>query len=253
MMENRTWELVGGPGFGDSMPFMRDLARQCAYYETYQDTNPKQSSLTQYIGLTSGIDNPATVDDCTPSATCSSTDDNIFRRVRTSGKTARNFVDGATEPCSVGDNAAKHIPGLYYRGTYEDATGAHRDTDFCTQEVRPLTELDPDDLPTFSFITPTQCHDGHDCPNADADAWLRDQVTALVQGRSYRDGRTAIFVLWDEERPNPNLYVAPSALPGPRPGVASHPASLRTTTELLGLAPLAAVADQPDLRASTPL
>jgi len=36
------------------MPYLNGLAKQCAYYEQWDDTNPAQSSLTQYIGITSG-------------------------------------------------------------------------------------------------------------------------------------------------------------------------------------------------------
>jgi len=253
LMENRNWSQVGGPGFG-GMAYMNGLAKQCSYYEQWDDTNPVQSSLTQYIGITSGVDNPKTVNDCNPSATCYSVDDNIFRQVRLADGAARNYVDGATEPCSAGTNAAKHIPALYYRGTYQDATGAtHNDADFCVNEVRPLSELDPNNLPTYAFISPSLCNDGHDCENAAADEFLRGQLGALLGGESYRRGKTAIFVMWDEERPTPNLQIAPSALPGPRPGVGTHHGALKTVMMMLGIPVLPTVAGHQDLRASTPL
>jgi hypothetical protein len=203
--------------------------------------------------LTSGVDNHHTVDDCTPSNACSSTDDNLFRAVRQSGGTARSYVEGANAPCTEGSNAARHIPALYYRGAYSDASGSHTDTDFCTAEVRPFAELDPNALPTLSFVTPDLCHDGHDCPNADVDRFMRDTLTALIGGASYQAGHTAIFVLYDETQPTPNLVVAPSAAPGPRPGPGSHAAALRTIMSMLGLAPFAPVSEAPDLRASAPL
>lgn len=252
MMENRSWPLVGGPGFA-SMPYLNGLAKSCSYYEDWTETNRVQNSLTQYIGLTSGVDNARTVDDCSPGPSCHSVDDNIFRQVRISGRTARNFVDAATEPCTVGGNAAKHIPALYYQGTYQDATGTHSDADFCTREVRPLAELDVDNLPTFAYITPDQCHDGHDCSNQVADDWLRQQVGALLAGKSYQAGKTAVFVMWDEDYPVANLQIAPSAQPGPRPGKASHKAALKTVMQMLGITPLASVAAEPDLRTTTPL
>jgi hypothetical protein len=254
MLENRTWSAVGGPGFG-SMPYLDGLAVHCAYYSDWTETNTRQSSLTQYVGLTSGVDNPHTVNDCRPSASCSSTDDNIFRQVREAGGTARNFVEGPTSPCSAAGNAPKHIPALYYRGTYEDASGTHRDSDFCTDEVRPATELDPNHLPTFAMIAPTLCHDGHDCPNADVDQWLRSFVSPILDGADYRSGRTAVFVLWDEDHPVPNLLIAPGAQPGPRPGSGSHAAALATIERMLGLPllPPVEIAGVSDLRASSGL
>jgi hypothetical protein len=238
MLENRTWSQVGGPGFG-AMPYLAGLARSCAYYAQWDETNPDQDSLTQYIGLTSGVDNPHTVDDCDPSASCSSTDDNIFRQVRVAGGTARSYVEGATQPCSVGANAAKHIPALYYHGSYADASGSHNDADSCAVEVRPFSELDSDRLPTFAMITPDLCHDGHDCANAAVDRWLQGELGAILAGESYREGGTAVFVLWDEDRPVPNLLVAPSVQPGPRPGIGSHAAALKTIESMLGLPALA--------------
>jgi hypothetical protein len=254
MMENRTWGQVGGPGFG-AMPFLAGLAASCSYFPEWTQTNPQQSSLTQYIGLTSGVDNPSTVGDCSPSAACSSSDDNIFRQVRTAGGSARSFVEGATSPCSAAGNAAKHVPALYYRGAYADATGPHHDDDFCAAEVRPLAELDPDALPTLAMITPDPCDDGHDCPNATVDGWARVHVGALLAGRDYGLGRTAVLVLWDESRPVPNLLIAPSALPGARDGLASHAAALATIERMLGLAvlPQGQLVGATDLRAATGL
>jgi hypothetical protein len=254
VMENRTWSQVGGVGFG-SMPYLASLAQDCAYYREWTQTNPEQSSLTQYIGLTSGVNNPRTVDDCSPSAACSSTDDNIFRQVRQSGGAARSYVEGASKPCSAAGNAAKHIPALYYRGMYQDSSGTHDDADFCVDEVRPASELDPNNLPTFAFITPTLCNDGHDCPNSTVDGWARVHIAAILAGDDYRAGTTAVFVLWDESAPVPNLLIAPSTQPGPRHGAGSHAAALETIEELLGLPVLAQgqLPAAPDLRPSAPI
>jgi hypothetical protein len=254
MMENRTWSQVGGPGFA-AMPYLKSLAGRCAFYPDWNQTNHDQNSLTQYIGLTSGIDNPRTVHDCSPSITCSSTDDNIFRQVRQSGGTARSYVEGASQPCSAAGNAAKHIPALYYRGVYTDATGTHSDADNCATEIRPAQELDPNRLPTFAMITPTLCNDGHDCPNSTVDEWARVHIAAILAGNDYRTGTTAVFILWDESNPVPNLLIAPSARPGPSAGPASHTAALKTIEELLGLGVLTQgqLTTTPDLRASAGL
>ncbi len=231
--ENRTWTggRTAGVGLGFSateMPFLHDLAEQCTYYTDWVETDPTQSSLTQYIGLTSGVSNRHTVGDCAPSDSCRSTDDNIFRQVRASGGTARTFVDGAHEPCSVGDNRAKHIPALYYRGG--------DDPNHCEDEVLPLDRLDPDHLPTFAFVVPDQCHDGHDCSDADVDAWAGQTLTPILDGADYRAGKTLVVVIYDEDRPVPNLLVASTAASGSVDRVTgSHAALLKTIEEVLGL------------------
>ena len=51
-------------------------------------------------------------------------------------------------------------------------------------------------------------------------------------------GRTAIFVLFDEDTPVPNFVVAPSVVPGTViQGSYSHYSLLRTTEEMLGIGP----------------
>ena len=225
--ENRTWNSVGA-GFS-TMPFLRGLATGCAYYPTWNETNPNQNSLTQYIGLTSGVDNPATVDDCDPSASCRSTDNNIFRQVRAAGGTPRSFVEGATTGCSASGNAAKHIPALYYFG------GSPSDDSFCSAEVRPLTELDVNALPTFAFVSPDLCNDGHDCPNSTVDGWMNDFLTPILASADYQAGNTAVIVVYDEDRPVPNLLMSKSAHAGPISGTGSHANLLLTIEQMLGL------------------
>src|SRR5207247_6874910 len=183
----------------------------CTYFSDWTETNTTQNSLTQYIGETSGVNNSATVNDCNPSTTCRSTDNNIFRQVRLAGGTARSFIEGATTGCSAGGNAAKHIPALYYYGTYTDANGVtHNDHDFCNTEVRPLSEFDPNNLPTFAMITPNLCNDGHDCGNATVDNWDSVLLPRIFGSASYLAGDTLVAVLYDEDQPVPNLLVAPT-------------------------------------------
>ena len=254
MEENRTWGTVGGVGFADPyMPYLKDLGANCTVFSDWTETNYQQNSLNQYIGLTSGVSNPSTVDDCTPSTTCRSTDDNIFRQVRLAGGTARTFVDGATEPCSEGANKWKHIPAAYYYGTYTDATGTHSDHDFCAAEVRPLAELDPSNLPTFSMIVPDQCNDGHDCLNDAVDKFAHDTLQPILDSAAYAAGRVLVVVAYDEDRPVPNLLIAPTARRGVQTlAGAGHAALLRTWEEVLGLPVLATpqVSAAPSLRAA---
>jgi hypothetical protein len=233
--ENRTWSNVG-LGFS-SMPYLHSLATQCSYFADWTETNTSQNSLTQYIGETSGVSNTSTVNDCNPSPSCQSTDNNVFRQVRLSGGTARSYVEGATTGCSASGNAAKHIPALYYFGTYTDATGTHNDHDFCNTEVRPYTEFDPANLPTYAFITPTLCNDGHDCSNGVVDAWASTNIQRVLDSAAYQAGTTAVFVWYDEDHPVPNLHIAPTSHKGniTQTGVGTHAALLKTIEDLLGL------------------
>jgi hypothetical protein len=235
--ENRTWSNVGLGFSASTMPYMHSLAAQCSYFSDWTETNTSQNSLTQYIGETSGVDNPNTVSDCNPSTSCRSTDDNIFRQVRVAGGTARSYVEGATTGCSASGNAAKHIPALYYFGRYTDGTGSHNDNDFCNTEVRPYTEFDVNNLPTYAFITPTLCNDGHDCGDATVDAWAKTNIQKVLDSNAYKSGSTAVFVWYDEDHPVPNAQIAPTSHKGQitQTGVGSHAAMLKTIEDMLGV------------------
>src|SRR4029077_2089792 len=178
-----------------------------------------------------------TVNDCNPSPSCQSTDNNIFRQVRVAGGAARNDAEGATTGCSASGNAAKHIPGLYYFGTYTDATGTHNDHDFCATEVRPYGEFDVNHLPTYAFITPTQCNDGHDCGDSTVDTWASTNIQRVLGSSAYLAGTVAVFVWYDEDHPVPNLHIAPTSHRGniTQTGVGTHAALLKTIEDMLGV------------------
>jgi hypothetical protein len=60
----------------------------------------------------------------------------------------------------------------------------------------------------------------------------------ILNSQSYRAGRTAIFLVFDEDTPIPNFVVAPSVVPGTViQGSYSHYSLLRTTEEMLGISP----------------
>ena len=238
--ENRRWSDVG-PGFGPDMPYLHSLGRQCSYFTDWTEADTTQDSLTQYVSQLTGVPEKRTINDCSPSTSCSTTADNLFRQAGRAGRTAINYVEGATEACSASGNVAKHIPALYLWGADDRA--------HCAGQVRPLAELDPKRLPAFAFVTPTPCDDGHDCSNSVVDEWAATHVQAIIRSPAYRAGDVAVFIWYDEDHPVPNLWIAPSARPGPMsvPGV-GYAGELRAWEAMLGLPCLADACDAPDLR-----
>jgi acid phosphatase len=237
--ENRRWSDVG-LGFGPQMPYLHRLGSQCTWFPQWTETDITQNSLTQYIGQVTGARQPGTENDCSPSITCSTQADNLFRQVRASGRRGINYVEGATRPCSASGNAVRHIPAMYL--------WAPEDRAQCAAMVRPLRELDLAHLPAFAFVTPNTCNDGHDCDNATVDAWARTHIQPVLDSRAYRAGRVAVFVWYDEDSPVPNLWITPSAPAGPRdvPG-AGYATTLRAWESMLGLPCLANACAAPDL------
>ena len=71
----------------------------------------------------------------------------------------------------------------------------------CPANVVPLTSLATDlagSAPRFSWISPDRCHDEHDCPVSAGDAWLRQEVGAIMQSAAWRAG-AVLFITWDED------------------------------------------------------
>jgi phosphatidylinositol-3-phosphatase len=119
----------------------------------------------------------------------------------------------------------------------------------CPSNVVPLTSLTGDlaqDAPLFSWISPDDCHNGHSCPILEADGWLRETVTLIMQSQSWsNDG--VLFITWDEDDGSSDnrvltLVVAPgmSHLVSDRPY--NHYSLLATIEDLLGVGRLGGAA-----------
>jgi phospholipase C len=98
------------------------------------------------------------------------------------------------------------------------------------------SDLANNTLPNFSVVVPNVCNDMHDCSVATGDTWLSQWMPVILNSQSYLAGRTAIFVLFDEDTPIPNFVVAPSVVPGTViQGNYNHYSLLRTTEEMLAI------------------
>jgi hypothetical protein len=243
-MENHTWgEVLGNRS---AAPYEVSLAAQCAT-ATHFD-NVGSPSLPNYIGATSGSNQG--IGDDNPPSSHPLTVDNVFRQVRTAGGTERSYQESMTAPCqqsSAGEYAVKHNPAAYYLGP------GNEDRTACQADDVPFSEFGSDlasgRLPTFSFITPNLCDDTHDCGVSSGDQWLSHELPPILQSATYRQGSTAVFVIWDEYSPVPNIEIAPSVHPGTVVGQSFNDfALLRTTEEMLALPPLAGAATAADLR-----
>ncbi len=251
-MENKNWSDVIG---SSAAPYETQLARQCGTATNWHDAGSQFNSEPSYIAVTSGL--PASVlspfgCDCAPSASVSTTSDNIFRQVRAAGGTERSWQEGMNGNCSVSGTkyAPKHNPAMYFWGANDRTACAANDVPMGSATAGPFVDaLHNDTLPTFSFVTPNLCNDTHDCGVATGDAFLSQLVPQIVNSPSYNRGETALFITWDEDTPIPNIVVAPSVHAGTTVTTAvSHYSLLRATEEMLGLPLLGEAANAPSLR-----
>jgi len=218
-----------------SAPFTTWLAHQCGHTKRYSSVGGP--SLPNYIGATSG-DTHGIHDDQDPAEHRLSAN-NIFRQVRRSGRSSRTYAESMPKHCTLsttGRYAVRHNPAAYYVG--------ENDRDACGKDDVPLDssasqlrwDVDRWTLPAFSVVVPNLCHDTHDCDVGSGDRWLGSWLARLWTSDLYKDGKTAVFVVWDEPTPMPNVVMSPSTPAGRRVDQAfDHYSLLRTTEEMLRL------------------
>jgi hypothetical protein len=143
-------------------------------------------SLPNYLALTSGSTWGITDNDYHPLPAA-----DLGTQLTNAGVTWRAYMEGMTAEAgcmlSPYPYALKHNPFAYYGGA-------------CPSNVVPLEALDADlagVAPSFVWITPGLCHDGHDCAIDVAGTWLDGQVLRIVSSDAWRSGGV-LFIVWDE-------------------------------------------------------
>jgi phospholipase C len=225
------------------------LASQCGSTGSYRSVG--SPSLPNYIGATSG-DTAGITDDASPSAHPISSD-NLFRQVRATSRASRSYEEAMATSCQLtsgGGYAVKHNPAAYYVGGDDRTACGNDDIPLGNTTQGALADdLAHNTLPAFAFITPDMCNDTHDCPVAQGDSWLGQWVPKILDSASYRNGRTALFIVWDEPTPMPLIVISPSTVTGTTSAASlDHYSLLRTTEELLGLPLIANAATATSMR-----
>ena len=217
-------------------PFENRLARECGRAASYHGiTHP---SLPNYLAATGGSTFGVT-DDAPPSDHPIS-GQSLFGQVEAAGLTWRAYEESMPSPCQLsqsGRYAVRHNPAAYFT----DLRAACRLNDVGFDAFN--RDIASGALPSFAFVTPDLCSDTHDCPVSTGDAWLRTWLTRVLAGPNYLAGDTVLILTWDEAEGGgttvPTMVVAPSVRPGTVVNQnLNHYSILRTTEDLLGLAPL---------------
>ncbi len=248
-MENKKYSKVIG---SSAAPYQTTLANRCASAPNYADAGQQFNSLSNYIGATSGRlscqgshcarGTVTTWNDCKPSATCQARVNNLFRQVRRRGGTAKSFEESMSQNCQLrnaGRYAPRHNPAAYYTGGKDRRACRHDDVPMGTTARGNFRHALSRNrrLPTFSFVTPNLCNDTHDCSVATGDKWLSSWMPLILNSPAYRSGNTAVVVVYDENTPCPNMFIAPTIRAHSTSVHAGlgHFALLKTTEQLLGI------------------
>ena len=231
------------------MPYLHGLGTECSCFPDWTETDEHEKSLTQYVGQVTGARQPGTVADCQPSATCSTTADNLFRQLRTGHRDTVNYRGGRAPHRAV---RTATRPSTFPRCT----SGAPTIERTARSRFDPCPSWTPTDCPRFAFVTPTLCNDGHDCAEPGRrrlgpTSTCNPSSTAPPTER----GKVAVFVWYDEDRRRSRTSGSRPP-PSPAPGadaVGTSAATLRPWQSMLGVPCLADACSAADLHAATRL
>jgi phosphatidylinositol-3-phosphatase len=244
VMENAEYgEVIGS----SEAPYVNALARRYGLAtQSFAITHP---SLPNYLALTSASTHGVSSDctDCHVSAA------NIVDQLEAAGISWAAYLEDVPKPCfrgaGAGGYAKKHNPFIYYDDIAGSASRCGRLVGF----GRLSQALRSGRLPTYAWITPNLCDDGHDCGVAAGDRFLARTVPALLRELGPHG---LIVVTWDEGGSDQGCcgaarggHVA-TIVAGPdvpRGGRMRRPIDhfgvLATIEQVLGLPPLAGAAD----------
>ncbi len=170
-------------------PYTNALAHRYALAsESFAIRHP---SLPNYLALTSG----ATQDvnsDCTD---CHVAAANLVDQLEGAHITWKAYLEDQPAPCfagaSAGGYAKKHNPFIYYDDVARSPTRCRKLVGFAALQ----NDLRRGTLPTFVWISPNLCDDGHDCGLATADRFLARTVPLLLRELGPRG---FLLLTWDE-------------------------------------------------------
>jgi len=186
VMENAEYGEVIGDA---AAPYVNALARRYGLAtESFAITHP---SLPNYLALTGGSTHGVS-SDCTD---CQVTAANIVDELEARGISWGAYLEDAPTPCfrgaDAGGYAKKHNPLLYYRDIAGSPSRCRRLVGF----AQLAADLRSGRLPSYAWISPNLCDDGHDCGVAAGDRFLARTVPTLLREL----GPHGFLVLtWDE-------------------------------------------------------
>jgi hypothetical protein len=225
VMENKQWsDVLNGQG-----PWLTALKNKCSTATNYEQAG--SPSRPNYIALTAGATYGCEGSNGDPPGGCSPPSPSVFKQVIDAGGTAKNYLGGAQSACDLtsdGRYAVKHAPWPYFADERVLC-------DANAPAVGSSGFLDPKHLPTLAFVSPDLCDDTHDCPVATGDDYLKTLLTPILTSASYRAGKTAVIVVYDEYTPLPNVLISRSVRPGTIAAPVTHNLLLHTVESMLGL------------------
>jgi phosphatidylinositol-3-phosphatase len=177
-----------------NMPYMTDLINTRGALGTlyYANTHP---SIGNYFELVTG--QILTNDDTQTPSSFPVSVDNVVRELLAAGLTWKGYCESIPSVGYTGDDvypyAVHHCILPYLTDVQNNSTQVKNLVPF-TQFA---TDLNNNQLPSFSFVVPDMCDDAHDCSLSEADMWLQNNIGPLFNSPTFYQDTLLIF-LWDE-------------------------------------------------------
>jgi len=245
LMENEeATSIVGNP----QAPYANRLIRRYGLAtDSFAVAHP---SLPNYIALTSGSTQGVS-SDCTE---CKVSAPNIVDQLEAAHISWKAYMEGLPQPCfqgaGAGGYAKKHDPFLYYEDIVSSPARCRHVVGFGALNA----DLRGGTLPSYAWISPNLCDDGHDCGVPGGDRFLARAVPSLIRALGPHG---FLVITWDEGSSDrgccggaaaggqiATIVVGPEVLPGGRlAATVDHYGVLTTIERAFGLAPLGAAAD----------
>ena len=259
MLENRDYDQVIG---NEDMPFFNQLAEENVLMTNYYAVTT-EASLPNYIALIGG-DTFGITKNCRD---CWIDAPSLPDLLESAGKTWKTYQEDLPVPCFIGDSGdyvQKHNPFIYFDPIREDAKR-------CEARVVSLDDLEGDlennELPDFTFISPNLCNGGHDCGLDVVDEYLSMQLDQLMESPALGENYL-IYISFEEADEDtssccgmpdeaggrvPAVLVSPQAQKGYQEDTPlSHYSLLKTILGSWGLGDLGHTADPETLAITAP-
>jgi len=233
--ENRSYSSVYPVG----MPWLSQLGDKYGMATNYY--SDQSGSLLDYLWLSSG--SGEMVYGCSGGG-CSHTipSNNIFRQLNKAGMTWKVYAESlpyAVFMCSSSGNYVKrHNPAAWY----SDIVNSKAEQKKMVPFSQFASNLAAKALPNYSIIIPNLQNDAHDGTMAQADQWLKQNITPLLNSSYFAPGgNSVLFITFDNGNGDAQGQVftgviGPKVLRGIKDSVHyRHEHTLRTIMQLLGL------------------
>jgi phosphatidylinositol-3-phosphatase len=186
VMENREFGQVIG---NTDAPYVNRLAKRYALATRFFAVS--HPSLPDYLALIGGSTFGIT-SDCT---SCSVPGRSLIDQLERHAISWRAYMQAMPSACYKGAYsglyAKKHNPFMYFDRISDNPAR-------CSNVVRfgrLGTDISNGTLPSFVWVTPDLCRDGHDCTTRTADRFLHQQLPPLLTALG-KNG--LLFLTWDE-------------------------------------------------------